>query len=247
MALKPSQCLLIICTLVSVSTVLPRFTAGQEPGSYDALMHQVSQLIEQYRELEPGSEEAQLLQKQLRKSLSQAFESRQAQQREELKTLREQLDSAQQRLDQREELMERIVERKLEDVLQGASAEWPEHDSSNSDKLAFDVIEAGDTVAVYIASILPPQGPQQQSSPPITSLPSGRVVTGFPLVVTSDGTVQLPMIAPVKIAGLSVREAERRINDTYVEKGILRPERFGTILTLVPRVSADAGQKGPTD
>jgi hypothetical protein len=244
MVLNLSQRLLLVYTLLIIGAAVPRIIAGQEPGRYDAVIHRADELAEQYRDLERGSKEAQRLQEQLRNSLSQAFQLRQAQQRAELKTLREQLESAEQRLSQREELMDRIVERKLEDLLQGANADWPENDSGVLDKqLAFDVIEVGDTVAVYIDSILPPHGPQQrQSAPPITTLPSGRVVSGFPFVVASDGTIQLPHIPPVKIAGLSIREAERRINQTYVEKKVLVPKRATTILTLVPCVTAGAGQ-----
>ncbi len=244
MALILSQRLLL-CTLVAIGASVSEITVGQEPARYDDLMQHAIKLAEQYRDLKPESEEAQRIQEQLHHSLSQAFECRQAQQREELKTLREQLESAEQRLNQREKLMDRIVERKLEDMLEGANAEWPEQGLGDVDEqLVFDVIEAGDTVAVFIDSILPPHAPQQrQSTPPITALPSGRVVSGFPFVVASDGTIQLPYIDPVKIAGLSVREAESRINLAYVEKDILQPKRSTTILTLVPRGTVDSGKK----
>ncbi len=227
----------LVCGLAAGSAVATPPAVSQEPARYGALMHRADQLAERHRDLEKGSDEARRVEQELRKSLVQAFEVRQAEQRSEIKTLREELESAERRLDEREKLQEMIVSRKLEALLSDADVAWPEGDPDELEKqLAFDVIEAGDTVAVYIASILPPNSaPSEQSSPPVRSLPSGQVVSGFPLVVASDGTIRLPMIDPVEIAGLSVREAESRIDQTYIDQKILRPDRSATILTLVPQ------------
>ncbi|MEO1524615.1 MAG: polysaccharide biosynthesis/export family protein [Planctomycetota bacterium] len=60
-------------------------------------------------------------------------------------------------------------------------------------------------------------------------------MTGYPIPVTDDGTVALPMVDPIKVQGLTVREAEKAVGDKYIQENILRPSRARPMITLVPK------------
>src|SRR5207302_1478339 len=62
---------------------------------------------------------------------------------------------------------------------------------------------------------------------------------GFPIPVRSDGTVSLPLIAPVSVQGLSVEQAQEAIRDAYIKspeaKPILQPGRERVLVSLMRR------------
>ncbi len=99
------------------------------------------------------------------------------------------------------------------------------------------MIAVGDTVAIVLEGILPSTGGSSKTKHPIpvSVLPSGHVVTGYPMVVGSDGAISLPYVKPIEIAGLSVRQAEQEIAKTFVDLDILRPKLSRPTLTLVPK------------
>lgn len=91
-------------------------------------------------------------------------------------------------------------------------------------------IRPGDTLAVYLPGILPAD---KNSQPPINRVASGAFVTGYPLEVAEDGTLNLPLIAPLKIGGYTIREAEAEIAKAYLESRILSPRHPFPILTRI--------------
>lgn len=105
-----------------------------------------------------------------------------------------------------------------------------------------DVYRLGpnDILGVYIEGVT---GPADQPPPVFkpTELPniqrgqSRRSLPsiGYPIPVNEDGTVSLPLVEPVKVEGLTVREAEDAIRKAYtVDRKILRPGNDRIIVTL---------------
>lgn len=86
-------------------------------------------------------------------------------------------------------------------------------------------IQPRDTLAIRISNVLP-----QRSSfgvlpeLPVHTYPSGVTATGYPFVVTANGTLRVPLIAPVPVAGKTVREAEAMILEIYVKNEILKAD-----------------------
>ncbi|NNJ26278.1 polysaccharide biosynthesis/export family protein [Alienimonas chondri] len=83
------------------------------------------------------------------------------------------------------------------------------------------MLDSGDVLGIYIEGILgeldsvpPVNFPEDASIPPSI---------GFPVPIREDGTVSLPLIAPVYVAGSTVAEAEMRVRSAYVNGGILLP------------------------
>lgn len=107
---------------------------------------------------------------------------------------------------------------------------------------AFDRISVGDTVVVVIDGVLPAAAsPKTAPPPPVTVLPTGQLVTGFPFVVGADGAISLPYLGNTKIAELSIREAEQAIAKAFVDKDILRPERARVALTHIAKIEFREG------
>ena len=55
--------------------------------------------------------------------------------------------------------------------------------------------------------------------------------------VSADGTVRLPLIGPVKVAGLTPDQATDRVVTTYREKEVIQADRDRILVSLLrPRV-----------
>ncbi|MEM1067366.1 MAG: polysaccharide biosynthesis/export family protein [Planctomycetota bacterium] len=213
-------------------------------SSYSMMMNEASRISSKLKALEQDSDRHKELKQKLAESLEQAFDLRQKLQRQKIATARKQLDLVQKRIDEREKFRAEIIRRKLEDLLTGQSLQWPaEEETPTTTKKFDDQIRSGDVIACVIEGVLPGTSAGQPSSPPVTRLDSGRIVTGFPLTVASDGTLSLPLIGSVHVEGLTIRQAESRISETYVERNILKRERATTMLTLVRQ--DDARRRDP--
>src|SRR3954452_24700998 len=55
----------------------------------------------------------------------------------------------------------------------------------------------------------------------------------YPLPIRQDGTISLPYVQPVKVAGLTIEEAEKAVINAYMQKEILRPEDRRILVTLM--------------
>lgn len=93
-------------------------------------------------------------------------------------------------------------------------------------------LESGDVLGIYIEGVLgnanqpPPVRLVEQSSLP--------PAMGYPVPVRQDGTLSLPFVAPVRVEGMTVVEAEKAVREAYtVTKQILKPGRERIIVTLL--------------
>ncbi len=105
-------------------------------------------------------------------------------------------------------------------------------------------LAAGDILGIWIEGVLGEKG-----QPPVVRLPEMSLTgmsnlmpsastrstpaIGFPIPVRDDGTISLPQVPPLKVAGMSVEEAEEAIRKTYtVDHPILKPGREKIIVSL---------------
>jgi hypothetical protein len=105
-------------------------------------------------------------------------------------------------------------------------------------------LAAGDLLAIAVPGILPPE--TQGGLPPLISgqtlfareyyPPNGLVDApnfGVPLAIQSNGTVQLPAIAPVDVNGLTLMAAASKIAAAFVEAEVLRKGKDQVSLSLL--------------
>jgi hypothetical protein len=91
----------------------------------------------------------------------------------------------------------------------------------------------GDVLGIYIPDVLgkdedppPVHFPERGDQPP---------ALGYPVPIREDGTVALPIIPPVEVAGLSLPEASDKIIADYIDAKILKEGQAKIILTLLRR------------
>ncbi len=107
-------------------------------------------------------------------------------------------------------------------------------------------IDAGDTLAVYVYGVFPlneeetPVQNRTQSVNQIYYPPQGSVVgplTGLPIRVEGNGSIELPLIGSIDLRGLTMPEATERIKQAYLDENVLQEgkERV-TVDLLIPRV-----------
>ncbi|NUQ62831.1 MAG: polysaccharide biosynthesis/export family protein [Pirellulales bacterium] len=108
----------------------------------------------------------------------------------------------------------------------------------------------GDVLSVYVEGVLGnPNEPIPLYSSDSANLPPAP---GFPLPVREDGTLPLPLVAPVRVAGLTVEEAERAVRAAYVQPPtILKPGLERVLVTLLrprsQRILVVREDRGPTN
>ena len=110
------------------------------------------------------------------------------------------------------------------------------------EKPAAHIIGAGDQLSVYVFGVIPPgtEGtPILQRSQPVNQRyypPHGSVVgatTGLPVLVDQDGSVELPLVGKVQLAGLTLPEATTAVKSAYRDKEITKEDTERTQLSLV--------------
>ena len=92
----------------------------------------------------------------------------------------------------------------------------------------------GDTLGIYIQGIT-----GDKDVPPPVNFPDDEGAQpglGYPVPVRDDGYISLPLISPIRVAGLTLSETERRIIDAYTkDKEILLKGSEKIIVTLMRR------------
>lgn len=84
------------------------------------------------------------------------------------------------------------------------------------------IVDARDILAIYIEGILGDTDKPLPTSQPLG--PHVRATVGYPLEVRGDGTISLPYVPPIPVAGLTVPQVEQRIRETYtIQKPLLQP------------------------
>ena len=90
-----------------------------------------------------------------------------------------------------------------------------------------------DILGIYIEGVL-----GQSDQPPPVHFPEKESniapAIGFPIPVREDGTISLPLIPPIRVAGLTLTQAEDEIRLNYTEKyKILPPGRERIVVTMI--------------
>lgn len=94
------------------------------------------------------------------------------------------------------------------------------------------LLGTGDVLGIYIKGILgneeqlpPVHYPEDASRPP---------ALGYPVPIREDGTLTLPYISPVKVAGMSLVEATNAVRNAYLyPKVLLKEGEESIIITLI--------------
>lgn len=94
------------------------------------------------------------------------------------------------------------------------------------------LLAPNDVLGIFIKNVTG----DERAVPPVFTSPDSRLPPsiGFPFAIREDGTVSLPLaLEPIKVAGLSLVEAEKEIRRMFVDVwGILKPETSSVIVTL---------------
>ncbi len=93
-------------------------------------------------------------------------------------------------------------------------------------------LDERDVLGIYIEGVLG----NKDEPPPVHFPENGEDLPpaiGYPVPVREDGTISLPLIEPLHVAGLTLAGAEQKIRDAYIGKKILKPDRERTIVTLM--------------
>jgi protein involved in polysaccharide export with SLBB domain len=92
-------------------------------------------------------------------------------------------------------------------------------------------LAAGDTLGVYIGGIL-----GTEETPPPVNIPDSAELppsVGYPFPIRQDGTVSLPYVGPVKVAGMTIEQAEDAVKKAYLDRQIVLPEESQILVTLL--------------
>ena len=92
----------------------------------------------------------------------------------------------------------------------------------------------GDTLGIYIQGVTG----DKDTPPPVNfpDDPGAQPGLGYPVPIRDDGYISLPLVAPIRVTGLTLADAERRIADAYTkDKEILLEGNEKIIVTLMQR------------
>ena len=92
----------------------------------------------------------------------------------------------------------------------------------------------GDTLGIYIQGVTG----DKDVPPPVNfpDDPSAQPGLGYPVPIRDDGYISLPLVSPIRVSGLTLADAERRIADAYTkDKEILLEGNEKIIVTLMKR------------
>lgn len=104
------------------------------------------------------------------------------------------------------------------------------------------IIGAGDQLSIYVFGVLPPgtgDAPILQRSQPVNQRyypPHGSVgatTTGIPVIVDEDGSVDLPLVGPIQLAGMTLTEATKTVKDTYRSREITKEDTERVQVSLI--------------
>jgi protein involved in polysaccharide export with SLBB domain len=92
-----------------------------------------------------------------------------------------------------------------------------------------NVLGPGDILGVFIDGVLG----EANQTPPV-SIPDSidaKPSLGFPVPVRQNGTVSLPLVGDIEVAGLTIEQAESKIVQVFTDRQILREGRQRVIVT----------------
>jgi protein involved in polysaccharide export with SLBB domain len=94
-------------------------------------------------------------------------------------------------------------------------------------------LASGDVLGVWIEGVYG----EKEKVPP-THFPENASLlpsVGLPVLVRDDGTIPLPYLPPLPVAGKTIEETQEVVRKAYIEKDILKPGRERIIVTLQRR------------
>ncbi len=102
-------------------------------------------------------------------------------------------------------------------------------------------LAANDVLGVYVENLLPATSRDLPPANPPVFFPSqidplgGGLppAMGFPITVRSDGTIALPQIEPVRVAGMDVTQAAEAVDKAYLDAGMLPADRRRRVLVTL--------------
>ena len=98
-------------------------------------------------------------------------------------------------------------------------------------------IGPGDILGVYIEGVLPFNPPENVPQPPPINFPDAESPLppsiGYPIAVMEDGTLSLPLLEPLSVAGLTLEQVRDAIREAYIDAEVLRPEKARPIITII--------------
>ncbi len=92
------------------------------------------------------------------------------------------------------------------------------------------VLQAGDVLGVYIKGVLPPEVSETPIISGVLTLqrdyypPAGNVETpsvGAPLAISDNGTLPIPLIGDIVVAGLTVQQANDKVREELIEQKVV--------------------------
>lgn len=95
------------------------------------------------------------------------------------------------------------------------------------------ILGRGDTLGIYIQGIT-----GDKDVPPPVHFPEDagqQPALGYPVPIRDDGYISLPLIKPIRIAGMTLADAEKEIVDAYSTEEILLEGSEKIIVTLMKR------------
>ncbi|MEL6894646.1 MAG: polysaccharide biosynthesis/export family protein [Planctomycetota bacterium] len=211
--------------------VTTSFASGQ--SQTDQILKQAQKLAnERLQEIENTDEDANEATKNesaramVKALVMRAFNERQERQLKQIEEVLKKLNATKKRLLERSKNIDAIVDAKVNELMTPASNRW---DSGGMPKM-LTTIAAGDILAVYIPEVIP--NPSASNANSVTVLPNGRPITGMPVPVRQDGTIQLPFVKPINVAGLTVTECVSAVRDVFTD--IIKPDRLSVLIDHIP-------------
>lgn len=99
------------------------------------------------------------------------------------------------------------------------------------------LLDKGDILGIYIEGILPSSAPDQVPALPPVHFPDKDSLLppslGFPVPVVEDGTISLPLIKPLNVAGLTVQQVRDLIRRAYFDSKILNDTQLRVFTPIV--------------
>jgi hypothetical protein len=99
------------------------------------------------------------------------------------------------------------------------------------------LLDKGDILGVYIEGILPSSAPDQVPTLPPVHFPDKDSLLppslGYPVPVVEDGTISLPLIKPLNVAGLTVQQVRDLIRRAYFDSKILNDTQLRVFTPIV--------------
>jgi len=214
-----------------------QFTDPQNnpPSSLNTVFEQIVEMARLFQQIEPDEE----ARKTLRQAVARLFDLRMKLQGERLEALEHRLESLKTLHRQQEHQRSALIDARVTEILAnpGLSIDLRPANSDPSDPSIAPnlppVVAPGDVLAVYIPGVLPYQTPKDPAVPPPVNRIGNQLVTGYPISVSMEGTLPLPLIGEVQIGGLRLEDAKRLITRTYIDKEILRSDRATVIITMI--------------